>query len=120
MPISEGVDVIDMMHAFGLAVVVVTRPNLGTINHTLLTIDAVRHAGLKLAGLVVSGHDQRHATIAEETVFDVLTEWGRTRILAVVPRDPESDVEAGRLGNAALDALRLCDWRRIARSSRAT
>ena len=45
VPISGDVDVIAMMKWFGLPVVVVTRPDLGTINHTLLTIDAVRGAG---------------------------------------------------------------------------
>ena len=38
----------------GLPVVVVTSPGLGTINHTLLTIEAVRGAGLEVAGVVLT------------------------------------------------------------------
>jgi len=110
VPISESLDELDLMRAFGLPVVIVTRPNLGTINHTLLTLDAVRRAGLTVAGLVVNGYDASRASIAEETVCDVLREWGRTRILAVVPRDPASHVESGRLGRTVVTALESCDW----------
>jgi dethiobiotin synthetase len=45
VPISGDVDVLELAKAFGLPVVIVARPYLGTINHTLLTIDAIRAAG---------------------------------------------------------------------------
>jgi len=113
VPISTGVDGLAMMQVFDLPVVVVTRPRLGTINHTLLTLDAIRTAGLTVAGLVVNGYEAANASIAEETVCDVLTEWGRAPILAVVPRDPGSDVESGRLGEAVVAALGTCDWQAL-------
>jgi dethiobiotin synthetase len=37
------------------AVVVVTRPGLGTLNHTALTVEVVRARGLPLAGIVIAG-----------------------------------------------------------------
>ena len=49
VPLSGDVDVLGLAKVLNLPVVVVARPDLGTINHTLLTIDAVRNAGLKLA-----------------------------------------------------------------------
>ncbi|MBN1818105.1 MAG: dethiobiotin synthase [Sedimentisphaerales bacterium] len=110
VPISRDVDVLDMMKAFRLPVLVVTRPDLGTINHTLLTLDAIRNAGLALAGLVINGYDTARAGIAEETVADVLREWGRIPLLAVVPRDPASNVEQGRLGRTMMASLERVDW----------
>ncbi|HWH92970.1 MAG TPA: dethiobiotin synthase [Baekduia sp.] len=50
----DGYLVRDLVAALGLRVVVVARPGLGTINHTLLTLEAVRGAGLQVAGVVIT------------------------------------------------------------------
>ena len=113
VPISGDVDVIEMMKWFGLPVVVVSRPNLGTINHTLLTIDAVRGAGLELLGVVINGYDALSATVAEETVGDVIEEYGDVDVLSIVPRDEGSNVEEGKIGQLAVEALGDCDWAKI-------
>lgn len=114
VPISEGVDVLDLIRQFALPVVVVTRPDLGTINHTLLTVDAIRSAGLYIAGIVINGFNVATAGVAEETVAEVLYQWAKAPILAVVPRDPLSSVEHGKLGQVVLDALMDCDWEKLA------
>jgi dethiobiotin synthetase len=114
VPISGDVDVLELAKAFGLPVVVVARPYLGTINHTLLTIDTVRTAGLDVAGVVISGYEAASATYAEETGADVITEYGDVEILAIVPHDEDSDVENCRLGDLAVEALTDCDWAQLA------
>jgi dethiobiotin synthetase len=117
VPLSQGVDLLDLMKQFALPVVVVTRPNLGTINHTLLTVDAVRSAGLHVTGLVINGYNAVTADIAEETVADILRTWAKVPILAVVPKDPRSSVEKGLLGQVVLDALLDNDWSSLATES---
>jgi dethiobiotin synthetase len=47
-------DVRDLALALGLPLVVAARPGLGTINHTLLTIEAARAAGLDLRAVVLT------------------------------------------------------------------
>ena len=54
VPIGPGYDVRDLASALGLPLVVVARPGLGTINHTLLTLEAARAAGLRVAGVVLT------------------------------------------------------------------
>lgn len=55
VPITAGGYLVrDLVAALGLRVVVVARPGLGTINHTLLTLESVRGAGLTVAGVVVT------------------------------------------------------------------
>lgn len=110
VPLSQGVDVVELAKMFGLPVVIVSRPGLGTINHTLLTIDAVRNAGLELAGVVVSGYNHETAGLAEETLPMVLEEWGQTPVLSIVPYDEESSVEEGKLGELTVEALGDFDW----------
>lgn len=50
----DGVLVRDLVVALGLPLVVVARPGLGTINHTMLTIEAARGAGIDVRGVVLT------------------------------------------------------------------
>jgi dethiobiotin synthetase len=54
VPLGPELDVRALARELGLAVVVVARPGLGTINHTLLTLEAARSAGLDVAGVVLT------------------------------------------------------------------
>jgi dethiobiotin synthetase len=52
VPLGPDVDVRDLAGVLGLPVVIAARPGLGTISHTLLTLEAARSAGLAVAGVV--------------------------------------------------------------------
>jgi dethiobiotin synthetase len=54
VPLATGYDVRDWARDLGFSVVVVARGTLGTLNHTLLTVDSIRAAGLACAGVVVN------------------------------------------------------------------
>lgn len=54
VPISDGVDMATLASRLGLPLLVVARARLGTINHTLLTLEVGRARGLGVAGVVVS------------------------------------------------------------------
>ena len=54
VPLAEGWDVRRLARELGLGVVVAARPGLGTINHTLLTIEAARTADLDLRAVVLT------------------------------------------------------------------
>ncbi len=50
---EEGTTIADLARWLGAAVVVVARPDLGTLNHTALTLEAMAHRGVQLAGVVI-------------------------------------------------------------------
>lgn len=54
VPITRTTGISDLARCIGLPILVVARAGLGTINHSLLTIDAIRHDALPVAGLVLS------------------------------------------------------------------
>ena len=54
VPLTPGYLVRDLAVDLGLPVVVASRPGLGTINHTLLTLEAARAAGLRVAAVVLT------------------------------------------------------------------
>ena len=69
VPVAEGVLNTDLMEDWGLPVVVVANYYLGSINHSLLTVEALKARGLPLAGIVFSGepHPQSRRVILEAT-----------------------------------------------------
>lgn len=54
VPLSEEHDIRDLAVALGLPVVIAARPGLGTINHSLLTVQAARAAGLDVRAVVLT------------------------------------------------------------------
>lgn len=54
VPIAEGFSVRDLAAELQLPLVIAAAPGLGTINHTLLTVEAARAAGLSVAAVVLT------------------------------------------------------------------
>jgi dethiobiotin synthetase len=100
-PLTDRETVADFASTFGLPLVVAARRSLGTLNHTLLTLEAARARGLRVAGVVVCETAQP-SSVAEHTAVDELRRRGVT-VLTVAP-----------FGNPgpALDAV---DWWSLAR-----
>ncbi len=55
VPLTDRHMLMDTVVATGLPVVVVARSTLGTINHTLLTLEALRSRGVEVLGVVLNG-----------------------------------------------------------------
>jgi len=66
VPITDNAYMIDLAAALDLSIVLVARSTLGTINHTLLSIEAIRRRGLPLAGVVITGPEMPHNRAAIE------------------------------------------------------
>lgn len=52
---DEGLNYIDIFQQWELPVFVITRHYLGSINHTLLTLNALYHREIPIAGLIING-----------------------------------------------------------------
>ena len=78
VPLNETAFVIDLARELELPIVLVTRSTLGTINHTLLSLEAIRRRGLHLAGVVVNGPETPHNRAAIER-------YGQVEIIAEIP-----------------------------------
>ncbi|MFT8895703.1 MAG: dethiobiotin synthase [Acetobacter sp.] len=94
VPVTKDILLIDQIAAFGLPVVVVARSGLGTVNHTLLTLEALRRRGIGIAGVVLNGPPNPGNRAAIE-------EHGHVAVLAEVPLfeniTAESVMDAARL-----------------------
>lgn len=56
VPINESQGIIDLIATLELPVLIAARSTLGTINHTLLTIETLRRRNLEVAGVVLVGN----------------------------------------------------------------
>jgi len=66
VPINESESMLDLIAALRMPVLVVARSSLGTINHTLLTIEMLRHRKQQVAGVVMVGQENPANRIAIE------------------------------------------------------
>ncbi len=55
VPVNEHACMLDLMKHLNFPVIIVTRGTLGTINHTLLTINALRQKNIPIHGIVFNG-----------------------------------------------------------------
>lgn len=100
VPIDEGYLMADLARDLGLSIVVVTRPSLGTINHTVLTVEAARRRGLVVAGLVICDFPAT-PDIAARTNPAVLVSSATAPLMGVIPHLYELSVEGLKVSDLA-------------------
>lgn len=106
-PLTDSESVADLAAALGFPLVVVARMSLGTINHTLLTVEAAKARNLSVAGIILNqsiapdSGDRSCATNADE-----LAKRCPVPILAILPHSPV----AGLLRQSPLFTI---DWMRF-------
>ena len=96
VPINDRETMADLMLALSFPAVVVARTTLGTLNHTLLTIEALRHRAIPIAGVVLVGppaDDVRHT----------IETHGNVAVVGEMPRFASLTAEAIAAWAPALD-----------------
>ena len=93
VPLADDLDVAGLATALGLPLVVVARAGLGTVNHTLLTIEAAKTRGLEIAGVVLNG-DGDESTDDNPALIEARS---GARVLARIPRLADPADAAGYL-----------------------
>lgn len=105
VPISKTYFVVDLVSDLGLPVIVVTSPRLGTLNHTLLTVQVAIARGIPVAGVIVNYHKPPERTIAEQTNPTVLEMTCPAPLLGIFPYI--QPIEGSALERTALTNLKL-------------
>jgi dethiobiotin synthetase len=105
-PLTERETVADLVRELDLPLIVVARRSLGTLNHTQLTVEAARHRGLQVAGVVVTETTPVQG-VAEVTNIEELRRRLDVPLLAVLPHQPAGDEET-------ISVLQAVDWWHLA------
>jgi dethiobiotin synthetase len=109
VPINKEELMIDLIKTLALPVVVVARTELGTINHTLLTLEALRTRELTVAGVVLVG-EKRSGTRAS------IEEFGNIEVLGEMPRFPDLNPATLRAWAEQHLDLNSLNWQRAKRA----
>jgi dethiobiotin synthetase len=102
VPITPGYLVRDLAVDLGLPVVIAARPGLGTISHSLLTVEAARATGLHVAGVVMTPWTERPSPM-ERSNRTTVEQLGRVAVSGLPRATPDGLAEAGA-------ALPVDDW----------
>jgi dethiobiotin synthetase len=105
-PLTEQETVADLAALLGMPLIVVVRRSLGTLNHTLLTLEVARSRQLPVAGVVVN-ETTRPRGLAEESNVIELTRRIVVPVLAVMPYQKEA-------WRPNLEALAAAAWWQLA------
>ena len=90
-PIKKNYFMSDLILDLDIPLIIVARPGLGTINHTLLTIEYAKHRGLNLLGVIINKYPvlPGHAEITNPNEISVLS---GLPILGIIPDIRKSDI----------------------------
>lgn len=85
VPISKKILMIDLIKKSSASVIIVAKSILGTINHTLLTIEALRARNIMVLGVILNLiQDQSHKQDRDH--IKSIEFYGDTKVLACIPR----------------------------------
>lgn len=104
VPLDDRATFADLIAALGLPALVVARDALGTINHTLLTVEALQRREIPLVGVALNaaGHDARDLENAEE----LRALLSGVRVFGPLPWGDEPALDAAVATSGLLDAVR--------------
>jgi dethiobiotin synthetase len=83
-PLAGSLLVADLVNYLSLPILVVARPALGTINHTVLTCLAAKHYGITLSGVIINNYPE-FPDSAEESAPHLISSLTGVLVLAVFP-----------------------------------
>jgi dethiobiotin synthetase len=111
VPLRRDYFVADLAAESGLPLIVVSRPSLGTINHTILTVDYALRRGLEVAGVVINYNCPPSGDLAEKTNPTLLTRLLPVPILGTFPyvEDLNAEtIEREALKNLNVEKIEKC------------
>ncbi len=104
VPLKKDYYVLDLARDFGLPLIITARPGLGTINHTILTVNTALKEGLKVAGVVINYVHSPENDLAEKTNLNLLSSLLPVRIAGVFPHIENPDEKSIARAAENLDA----------------
>lgn len=107
VPLNGELLLLDYLAAHGWPLVLVSSPRLGSINHTRLSLEAIKNRGVRLLGLVYNLHGNYEPDMVRDTLREcrrALRDYGFAETVVLVPDVKESAAIAWGPLLAQLDA----------------
>ncbi len=97
VPIKNNFLMSDLIKFLNLDTVIVSRPNLGTINHTILTIEHLRNKGIEIKGVIINCITDLEDVKYYEKTFETIENVGNIDIIGIVHNHNNYDIDFDRI-----------------------
>lgn len=84
VPLAPKFLVSDMIKMLDIPILIVIRPDMGTVNHSLLTINQAVSSGIKVRGVIINDFPERTKNVAIKSIPRLIEEYSDAKILGVV------------------------------------
>jgi dethiobiotin synthetase len=84
-PFSDTLLAADVMQRFGLPILLVAKPQVGTINHILLTLDCAKHRRIPVVGVIINYAEDASGGTAAKSKPEEFTRFTEVPLLGVLP-----------------------------------
>jgi dethiobiotin synthetase len=93
VPLTQNLTMLDLIKRLKTPVLLVTSDRVGTLNHTLLSVNELRAAKIIVLGIIVNGTDVPTPAIARRSTAWVLKKLSRVPVWGTIPRMKKSTVD---------------------------
>ncbi len=107
VPVAPGVLMSNVIKKLNLSAVIVARPDLGTINHTLLTINSSKELGIDIAGVIINKYPEDTDDVAIKTAPRLIEEYSDAKILGIIKDFKSDQITPSMLIDAMLNSVDL-------------
>jgi len=113
VPVTGRLLMADLAKILNLPVLIVARPGLGTVNHTLLTIEYAKSRDIQVAGVIINGLNESEAGTAEKTNPGLIEELSGIPVVGIIPYISDLDVDTYNPGRIIELVRAEINWEKI-------
>lgn len=84
VPVAPNFLILDMIKMLNLPIIIVIRPDLGTVNHTLLTINQAKASGINVRGVIINNFPENTKDISIKSAPRLIEEYSDVKILGII------------------------------------
>ncbi|WP_459202632.1 dethiobiotin synthase [Methanococcus sp. CF] len=97
VPVKTNYLMADLIKELNLPCVLVTRPDLGTINHTILSVEYLRKKGILVKGVIINCINELESVPYYKETFEAIEEFGNIEIIGVVRNKDDYNIKIEKL-----------------------
>ncbi len=86
VPVDEKKLMIDVIKELNTPLLIVTRPNLGTINHTLMSIECAKNKDIEIVGVVISNYPENTKDPAVLSAKEMIENYSDTKVVDIIKK----------------------------------
>ncbi len=112
-PIAKNFSNAELAFALNLPLIIVARAGLGTIHHTLATIEVAKSRGLRIAGIILNGAKNDGSDPSETSNAEQISNYTDAPVLGVLPKLEKVSVEKRQFSGLAESLERSVNINRL-------